>query len=618
MEFLDDYLNYIHDKGNDALADSIEKTATEIDDQYLSKFDYRGTMTGLLFGNIQSGKTGQTFGVLSMAADRGFHYFLLLTTDNTSLKQQTYDRALKDLKDFCVVNEDEEQKFLSNDNQKPVLIVVKKNVSKLRSWLDRFSHYDALAGNTLFIIDDEADAASLDTKVNGKSNQRSSINNALEKIRMSAQSSIYLQVTGTPQSLILQSKNSKFRPSFTYYFKPGREYLGGNYFFPRQPDKPKFIRIVDGMTDNDIPDSVFIRHLVVSAQAMLSGDVVSNCLIHPGVRKNSHRNSENEITQSAARIGMDFEQPHYQEIVEKEYALMNPTKSEKLPLETIKDEVRKILHDRKYKIVILNSSSDDTSSDYETGCNFIIGGMTLSRGVTFGKLNTYYYTRTSKAPQADTMWQHNRIFGYDRDKGLISIFITQNLYQLFVSINETNNGIIENVRTGHYPVISYTDGLKPTRSNVLNKSLLDILVGGSAHYPNDPISNYENVNHVISGYNAESAAKTIGLAQIAHILKMFRAEPAFNLDGYIDLINSKKIQLPANAKIFVIRDRHVNKDTGALLSDKDWKYVSSFSGEFVLTLFEVDNTSVQKPWSSEDKAFVPHLKLPVGSNIYII
>jgi hypothetical protein len=42
--------------------------------------------------------------------------------------------------------------------------------------------------------------------------------------------------------------------------------------------------------------------------------------------------------------------------------------------------------------------------------------MLLVRGLTIPKLQTVYYSRTSKAPNADTFWQHSRIFGYDREK----------------------------------------------------------------------------------------------------------------------------------------------------------------------------------------------------------
>lgn len=86
-----------------------------------------------------------------------------------------------------------------------------------------------MKGNPLFIVDDEADAASLNTLVNRK--KQSSINRYLDAIKTGASSSLYLQVTGTPQAILLQTIASGWHPLFTYYFKPGDGYLGGDFFF---------------------------------------------------------------------------------------------------------------------------------------------------------------------------------------------------------------------------------------------------------------------------------------------------------------------------------------------------------------------------------------------------
>ena len=92
MKYLESYLNKIIASGNPQLAESIQKSSDEIGDTRLRKFSYVGHEIGLLFGNVQSGKTGQVFGIISKAADMGFPAFVLLTTDNIALYQQTLDR----------------------------------------------------------------------------------------------------------------------------------------------------------------------------------------------------------------------------------------------------------------------------------------------------------------------------------------------------------------------------------------------------------------------------------------------------------------------------------------------------------------------------------------------
>ena len=62
------------------------------------------------------------------------------------------------------------------------------------------------------------------------------------------------------------------------------------------------------------------------------------------------------------------------------------------------------------------------------------------------------------------MWQHSRMFGYDRDPGMMKVYIDENLYKLFADINATNNSIIAQVEKGIEDVkIYYPEGLNPTR-----------------------------------------------------------------------------------------------------------------------------------------------------------
>lgn len=89
MQYLKTYLKTITDRGNPKLAESIAKTADEVGNRYIKNFSFCSHEIGLLFGNVQSGKTGQMFGIMCKAADLGFPVFVLLTTDNVVLQQQT-------------------------------------------------------------------------------------------------------------------------------------------------------------------------------------------------------------------------------------------------------------------------------------------------------------------------------------------------------------------------------------------------------------------------------------------------------------------------------------------------------------------------------------------------
>ena len=122
-----------------------------------------------------------------------------------------------------------------------------------------------MRGNPLFIIDDEADAASLNTLVN--KNNKSSINRYLDEIKARSACSIYLQVTGTPQALLLQTMSSGWHPYFTYYFRPGKGYLGGDFFFP-QTGKGDCISYIDTMKIHS-EDALVALHLVAVSELWL-------------------------------------------------------------------------------------------------------------------------------------------------------------------------------------------------------------------------------------------------------------------------------------------------------------------------------------------------------------
>ena len=291
MPYLKSYLNKIYSRGNEQLAESISKTAEEVGAKYINTFSFTSHEIGLLFGNVQSGKTGQMFGIMCKAADLGFPVFLLLTTDNVVLQEQTLERVKADLDGFCICGENDSGIFIENSLIQPTIIVLKKNSRILRNWANILKTTGFMKGNPLFVIDDEADAASLNTFINRKGSQKSSINKYLDSIKNDATSSLYLQVTGTPQAILLQTMASGWHPYFTYYFQPGNNYLGGDFFFSSSA-KPDCVTFLE--TISEAAKEAIIRHITVSAQILTSGGKVCNCLIHPSVRQAAHQSFAKE------------------------------------------------------------------------------------------------------------------------------------------------------------------------------------------------------------------------------------------------------------------------------------------------------------------------------------
>lgn len=609
MQYLKRYLEKIVDRGNAKLAESIEKTAEDVGNKHIKTFSFTSHEIGLLLGNVQSGKTGQMFGIICKAADLGFPVFVLLTTDNVVLQQQTLDRVKADLDGFCICGENDAALFSENSLMDPVIIVLKKNVRMLKLWANILNSTGFMKGNPLFVIDDEADAASLNTMVNRK--QQSSINKYLDSIKNGSSSSLYLQVTGTPQAIFLQTLASGWHPLFTYYFQPGDAYLGGDFFFPTS-GKTKCISFLDELKTP--MREVVIRHLLVSAQIFISGGKVSNCLFHPSVRVAVHKKIEEDILRELKWCVENFEGDlkvelarHYEDII--------PEKSVKCSLDNLYEKVREILSDSLFKVLIMNGKNEVDSSDYETGCNFVVGGNTLGRGVTFPGLQTIYYTRTSKKPQADTMWQHSRMFGYDRDPGMMKVYIDEKLYKLFADINATNNSIIAQIENGIQDVkIYYPEGLNPTRKNVLDNNHVEIITGETNYYPfnpdNDSIDEISKLLHVFS---ENEPYYQVSLRLVKEILSHIIPSPDFKLSAFCSVLDTIMSEHPTGQAILIVRrERNVSQGTGALLSPNDWQLGKSFSKNVVLTMYQVTG---EKGWNGKN-LWIPNIKLPSNTVYY--
>ncbi len=609
MTYTERYLQKIKDRGNTQLADSIATTIQGIAPVYLENFSFCDNEVGLLFGNVQSGKTGQMFGVICAAADLGFPVFLILTTDNIVLQQQTIERVREDLDGFCICGEYDSEIFAENNLLLPTIVVLKKNVRTLKQWANILASTGFMRGNPLFIIDDEADATSLNTLINR--NRKSSINRYLDEIKADSSCSIYLQVTGTPQALLLQTMASGWHPYFTYYFRPGKAYLGGDFFFPKET--PKCIKFIDTLKDPLLLAT--LHHLFVSAQTLVSGQKVCNFLIHPSVRKNVHSKFEGDVKKVLTRIRDEWDTEMMKKLCVDTYSGLNPQRSILLTYSVLREYVKELLDNGSIRTVIMNGDASVTSDDYATGSNIIIGGNTLGRGVTFSGLQTIYYTRTAKKPQADTMWQHSRMFGYDRDAGTMMVFIDENLYKLFADINATNNAIIAQVERGVKDIkLYYPEGLNPTRKNVLDNKRVSVLPGGTNYYPFDPKNDtIADIDKLLASFSDEEPYYQVNLRLIKEVFKHIIPSDDFKQSAFMSLIEMFLAERPtAQAILIVRRNRNVAKGTGALLSPNDWKLGGQFHDKVVLTMYQMTG---EKGWNGQ-KIWVPNIKLPENTMYY--
>ena len=226
--------------------------------------------------------------------------------------------------------------------------------------------------------------------------------------------------------------------------------------------------------------------------------------------------------------------------LEKEWQALNPQKSVKADFDAVFAQAKKLVVNDEVKVLVMNGKNDIASEEYSSGSNIVIGGNTLGRGVTFPALHTIYYTRTSKKPQADTMWQHSRMFGYDRDPGMMRVFIDEPLYKLFSDINATNNAIIAQVENGTEHIkIYYPEGLNPTRANVLDNQKVFMLSGGTNYYPFNPENNtIEELDALLAPFSETEPSYQINLRLMKEIFNHVTSDEDFDIKSFVSVLDT--------------------------------------------------------------------------------
>lgn len=607
------------------LAESVEKTANLAWTKIQKHFDYSNHINGLLLGNVQSGKTVQTLGIISKLADEDFRIFLLLTTDNVYLQKQTFERATNTLKDFDVIGEYDDVKFMSQGLLKPIVIVLKKNTNILRKWRNHLSSSGYCLAKPILIFDDEADAASLNTLINKK--EVSTINNHLASIKKLSSSSIYFQITATPQAILLQSSVSNWNPAFVIYFPPGGGYIGGDFIYSAPVSY--CIRFTGESELDDVrDDSIFIplglrnslmSFLVVCGHFKETGQSTCSFLIHPSVRINDHEMFAKKIGEHLNYLLSEMDEDSFDSDLRKAWQHLQSTKPDITNYVDIKKNIATILYDQKLNVNVLNSRSP-IDIDYNSGFNILVGGNSLGRGLTLPRLQTVYYCRKSKTPQADTFWQHSRMFGYDRDAGLMRIFIPPTLHKLFTELNNSNRVLIKQIEEyglGGIQLI-YPENIRPTRKNVIDNEFLNYIVGGVNYFPNDPLQeNTEAIDNLLNSYTDENGFVEVSFELIHELLGLAGSYNKIDWDNekFKNCAQSLNVKRPSTKYLLIIRrNRDVAKGSGTMLSPNDRNLGDSVKDSVILTLYR-NIASRNKGWNG-NPFWMPNIKFPSGICFY--
>ena len=623
---LQTYLNQLNPP---ELAISVNNTVDDFMEK-LSQTEPKTAQNVLLLGNVQSGKTAQVLGILSALADRDFKLFIYLTTDSVDLQQQTLKRAEKSLDKFIILSENDDSSFMQvMKANNPILVVIKKNARVLKRWRNLFASQSSLKGYPLVIVDDEADAASLNTNADKPDKDVSTINKLLNDIKNSCCQSLFIQLTATPQSLLLQHEESDWQPEFIHFFEAGEKYIGGNFVFS---DPPSYIvRFIDSELDDMKDESgeiaegakqALLSFLITCAEFALCDKTNCNFALHPSYKIQDHQAFSKKIQAflndlvQAVNNGEDLAGSF-----KESYLDLQKTKPDIHHFDEIYEKLTALLENQQISTLVINSQTE-ADFDLEKGFNIIIGGNVIGRGLTIPKLQTVYYSRTAKKPNADTFWQHSRIFGYDRDKSLLRLYIPSDVYHFFVQLNQANNLIIEQAKKsdGNIQVI-YPKNINPTRKNVLKAGSINQMVGGVNYFPLCPNeNNLLVINGILSSVlidKVQSDLYQINIEDLFLILdKLGNYVPDdWDKEKFIAGIEALKTQRPT-FKIYVLvkTGRNLSRATGTMLSEEDRKLGEKYPNDLFLTLYQIVGNK-DKGWQGKD-FWLPNIKLPHKGLVY--
>lgn len=536
----ENYKRYLSNKVSTAVIESVDDSTHQILEQLEDPArEGRWDRRGLVVGDIQSGKTSNFIGLMCKAADAGYKAFIVLSGQTDDLRSQTQRRVDKGFLGWDTnktLQIDETSKRIGvglyTDSPQPVvhsltsssiegdfktsvfrtvsvkfgeaplLFVLKKNTTVLKNLIKELKGYsDAeLEKVPLILVDDEADYASVNTKMRDmfseedeSENNPSTINGLIRDILKRFGKSAYIGYTATPFANIFiyhdpESKSDYgedlFPRSFIYNLP-----LPSNYFGPKR---------VFGLTDRDngeyteqLPIVRIIKDYkkydkknpVVDLPASLLNAILSFIIVVAVRNLRGQRGAHNSMLIHAARLNENQAELYglvqeYFEETKRMLILGGASSSRENLIRSLEDlyindfiqtgkkfesiidepmiypEFELVLNEifesiSDIQIMLVNSKNKEKTlnyDQYEEGLNVIvIGGDKLSRGLTLEDLSVSFFTRSSK--MYDTLLQMGRWFGYkDNFIDLCRLFTTNELVSWYEFVTAANEELRDEFR----------------------------------------------------------------------------------------------------------------------------------------------------------------------------
>ncbi|MCE7782316.1 Z1 domain-containing protein [Staphylococcus xylosus] len=562
------YKRNLNEKGfSNKSIDELERSSINILQSLSTDTKEEGPIKGLVVGNVQSGKTANMAGLMAMAADNGFNYFIVLSGVIENLRKQTANRLFDDMNSYGSgtwhwrhidnpkVKSTMPEHKISNFNLSPksrdkyftVCLKNKSRLQELSKWLN--SDLNKARQLKILIIDDEADQASINTKKTDDG-EYTAINELIRNLVNNNNFSgmNYISYTATPYANVLNetSRDSLYPRDFISLLEPSEDYIGPKQLFGmEEPEKSPGIDIVLQIAEKDaeiiheiqkgeseapLPisfvESIQWFLITISCMRKLQYKKPISMLVHTSFKIDHHniiakkikdyliymKNNFNKVIHNIKCLyereknTLTFESfkenmngysslnkvanyPDWQDIKIELLKIFNLNSNHFVSHINLDENDSPIFH-KGIHLAIDNSKANskeqhvrliypDKNTMPEVAPAFIVvGGNTLSRGLTLEGLTTTYFLRTTN--QADTLMQMGRWFGYRKGYELFPrvwmdglaqerfTFLSQMNEELRDEIREyANNG---NTPLDYAPRIKNSPNYKLIRITAKNKS----------------------------------------------------------------------------------------------------------------------------------------------------
>lgn len=468
---------------------------------------------GLVIGDVQSGKTANYLALIARAADAGYKFIIVIAGIHNVLRSQTQQRI-----DAGFVGRDSDSKkpigvgkataqfshpitlttvsddfnkqiakqsgWQLNDFSKPIILVVKKNVSVLNSLHDWLKDTNAEGGDQIeaapmLLIDDEADHASINT--NKPDHDPTRTNRLIRKILKLFAKSSFVGYTATPFANIFinpgeydkEVRDDLFPRDFIYCLDSPSSYFGPGKVFPRE-DSQFTIPITDcedvlprsHKKDHEIPElpgslcKAVNEFILARAIWNLRGYGAHHCsmMINVSTFVEVQRTVRDLISIYMRRLKdavlLNYAMPNLIALQNTYMKFLKETYDEAYPdCGSSWEEVKSTLHEAvtSVRLFLINSKSDEKLDyrKYESNGNGLtaiaIGGLSLSRGLTLEGLCVSYIYRNTR--MYDTLMQMGRWFGYRTGyEDLCRIYLSQDAISWYSYIANAASELVAQVR----------------------------------------------------------------------------------------------------------------------------------------------------------------------------